>query len=95
VAQCTALVEAIARADDIVAIGYGFPPEDPHGAFLLREGALRRQGRPGPEIRYYARPCDQEHIEKVFAMVFPGAQCKYKKECTPAGVAQSLTASST
>jgi hypothetical protein len=43
--QWRALGDAIAAADEIIAVGYGFPEEDAYGRFLIREAARKRGSR--------------------------------------------------
>lgn len=43
--QWAALCRAISEAGELCVIGYGFPPEDGYGRFLMRQAARRRQRR--------------------------------------------------
>lgn len=43
-AQWKALVEALAKADDVIVMGYSFPAEDQYGRFLFREALRSRSG---------------------------------------------------
>lgn len=54
-AQWRLLTRAVAGADSITVVGYGFPPEDGYGRFLLREAMRARRGRP-LAIEYFELP---------------------------------------
>lgn len=43
--QWRTVVEAIRDADVVVVAGYGFPPEDQYGRFIISEGVRLRTGR--------------------------------------------------
>jgi hypothetical protein len=80
--QWRVVVEAVRDANVIVIVGYGFPPEDVYGRFLLEEGARQRRKRL-KRIEYYNIGNDSEPtIRKIF-----GAHVKiaYKGPVLPGG----------
>ena len=67
--QWAQVVCAIAHATELVVAGYGFPPEDRYGHFLLREAAGRR-GRTPLSIVYYSLPSDRANVEASMRDIF-------------------------
>lgn len=43
--QWRMVVEAIRDAETLVVVGYGFPPEDQYGQFLIKEGLRLRHSK--------------------------------------------------
>ncbi len=68
--QWAGVVNAVARASEIVVLGYGFPPEDDYGRFLFSEAA-RRQLR-DPEFSFYAGDEDKarEQVKSAIEEIF-------------------------
>jgi hypothetical protein len=77
--QWASVVHATEHTDDLVVIGYGFPPEDTYGRFLFRHAAKRRGSRGQPTIRYYALPKDTGRIDDALREMF-GQDVKYTYE---------------
>src|ERR1019366_8619457 len=67
--QWAEVVRAITHASELVVAGYGFPPEDGYGHFLLREAAGRR-GRTPLSIVYYSLPIDRAKVEASMRDIF-------------------------
>ncbi len=67
--QWAEAVRAITQATELVVAGYGFPPEDGYGHFLLREAA-RRRGRAPLPIAYYSLPDGRSRIEASIRDIF-------------------------
>jgi hypothetical protein len=67
--QWATLLRAITEAVEVVVVGYGFPPEDSYGRFLMRQAARRRR-RPMKRVEVYEIRSKFHAVRKAIADVF-------------------------
>jgi hypothetical protein len=67
-AQWATLLRAITAATEVVVVGYGFPPEDSYGRFLMRQAAQRRR-RPITHVQLYEVRSQTRAVRKAIADV--------------------------
>jgi hypothetical protein len=72
--QWRTLCDAMARADDVVVAGYGFPPEDQYGRFLLQEAARRRPARIRALELWMLREANAGVIRNILEVLGPNQQ---------------------
>lgn len=84
VAQWRCAIRCLSEAENLVVLGYGFPPEDLHAHYLFAEAAAKRNSDKKLEIEVYEK-CKQrfDEVKKAIDKLLKPASCKYKGPVEP------------
>lgn len=77
VAQWRCAIEYLSKADKLIVLGYGFPPEDLHAHYLFAEAAAKRKCNNELQIEVYEK-CKQrfKEVENEIKKIFKPKSCK-------------------
>lgn len=81
VAQWRCAIRCLSEAENLVVLGYGFPPEDLHAHYLFAEAAAKRNSDKKLEMEVYEKGKQRfDEAKKVIDKLLKPASCKYHCE---------------
>jgi len=81
VEQWRCAIRCLSEAENLVVLGYGFPPEDLHAHYLFAEAAAKRNSDKKLEIEVYEKGKQRfDEVKKVIDKLLKPASCKYHCE---------------
>jgi len=81
VAQWRCAIRCLSEAENLVVLGYGFPPEDLHAHYLFAEAAAKRNSDNKLEIEVYEKYKQRfDEVKEEIDELLEPASCKYHCE---------------